>query len=35
MDLRDLKKKLKGRDVAAVFYENPSYLGFFETNASL
>lgn len=33
MDLEDLKEKLKDQEVAAVFYENPSYLGFFETNA--
>lgn len=31
MDLKDLEERLKSGDVAAVFYENPSYLGFFET----
>ena len=33
MDLSDLEEKLKGNDVAGVFFENPSYLGFFETGA--
>lgn len=33
MDLEDLKKHLEKKDVAAVFVENPSYLGFFETQA--
>lgn len=33
MDLKDLEKKLKDGNTAAVFYENPSYLGFFETQA--
>ena len=33
MDLQDLTKKLAGGKVAAVFYENPSYLGFWETQA--
>jgi glycine dehydrogenase subunit 1 len=33
MDLDDLKKQLSSGHIAAVFYENPSYLGFFETNA--
>lgn len=28
MDLMDLEEKLKQENVAAVFYENPSYLGF-------
>ncbi len=31
MDLADLEEQLKSGDVAAVFYENPSYLGFIET----
>lgn len=31
MDLEDLRMKLKEGSVGAVFYENPSYLGFFET----
>mgnify|MGYP000535563316 CR=1 FL=1 len=31
MDLADLEEKLQSGEVAAVFYENPSYLGFFET----
>lgn len=31
MDLLDLEDKLKTGKVGAVFYENPSYLGFFET----
>lgn len=31
MDLADLEEKLKTGNVGAVFYENPSYLGFFET----
>lgn len=31
MDLADLEAKLKEGKTAAVFYENPSYLGFFET----
>ncbi|MCL1905440.1 MAG: aminomethyl-transferring glycine dehydrogenase subunit GcvPA [Clostridiales bacterium] len=31
MDLADLDYKLRRGDVAAVFYENPSYLGFLET----
>ncbi len=33
MDLEDLKAKLSANKTAAVFYENPSYLGFFEKNA--
>ena len=33
MNLEELEKKLKRGDVAAVFYENPSYLGFFEEQA--
>lgn len=33
MDLADLEEKLKEGTAAAVFYENPSYLGFFETQA--
>ncbi|MDL2272144.1 aminomethyl-transferring glycine dehydrogenase subunit GcvPA [Desulfovibrio sp. OttesenSCG-928-I05] len=33
MDLADLRGKLDEGGVAAVFYENPSYLGFFETRA--
>ena len=33
MDLADLEKKLEGNDAAAVFFENPSYLGFFEVQA--
>lgn len=33
MDLDDLEAKLKKGNVAAVFYENPSYLGFFEIQA--
>lgn len=33
MDLKELKEMLEAGDVAAVFYENPSYLGFFETQA--
>ncbi len=33
MDLMDLEEKLKQENVAAVFYENPSYLGFFEEQA--
>lgn len=33
MDLEDLQNKLSRYDVAAVYYENPSYLGFFETGA--
>lgn len=33
MDLKDLEAKLKDGGTAAVFYENPSYLGFFETRA--
>lgn len=33
MDMKELKEKLRKGDVAAVFYENPSYLGFFETQA--
>ncbi len=33
MDLIDLEEKLKEGTAAAVFYENPSYLGFFETQA--
>lgn len=32
MDLSDLANKLEAQDAAAVFVENPSYLGFFETN---
>ena len=31
MDMRNLENKLKEGNVGAVFYENPSYLGFFET----
>ena len=31
MDMRNLEDKLKEGNVGAVFYENPSYLGFFET----
>lgn len=31
MDFADLEEKLRTGQVAAVFYENPSYLGFFET----
>jgi glycine dehydrogenase subunit 1 len=31
MDPEDLKKRLKSGEVAAVYYENPSYLGFLET----
>lgn len=31
MDLTDLQNKLSEGNVGAVFYENPSYLGFFET----
>lgn len=33
MDLEELEAQLVKGDVAAVFYENPSYLGFFETQA--
>lgn len=33
MDLEDLESKLKSMDVGAVFYENPSYLGFLEIQA--
>ena len=33
MDLKDLEAKLKQEKAAAVFYENPSYLGFFEQQA--
>lgn len=33
MDLQDLEDKLKQGNAAAVFYENPSYLGFFEVQA--
>lgn len=33
MDLHDLEAKLKPGNAAAVFYENPSYLGFFEIQA--
>jgi len=33
MCLEDLSDKLSSGKVAAVFFENPSYLGFFETNA--
>lgn len=33
MDLEELEGRLKGENVAAVFYENPSYLGFFEPQA--
>jgi len=32
MDVNDLKNKL-GQDVAAVYFENPSFLGFIETQA--
>jgi glycine dehydrogenase subunit 1 len=31
MDLDDLKQRLKSGKAAAVYYENPSYLGFLET----
>lgn len=34
MDLKDLRLKLRTDAVAAVFYENPSYLGFFETGVN-
>ncbi len=33
MDLEDLQEKLSKRDVAAVYIENPSFLGFIEENA--
>lgn len=33
MDLGELERLLKKGNVGAVFYENPSYLGFFETEA--
>ncbi len=33
MNLAELEKRLEKGDVAAVFYENPSYLGFFEEQA--
>lgn len=33
MNLAELRAKLKEEKVAAVFYENPSYLGFFEVQA--
>lgn len=33
MDLGHLEAKLQAGDVAAVFYENPTYLGVFETEA--
>ncbi len=33
MDLKDLADKLAANNAAAVFVENPSYLGFFETEA--
>ncbi|MGN1267444.1 MAG: aminomethyl-transferring glycine dehydrogenase subunit GcvPA [Dorea sp.] len=33
MDMKDLAEKLSTDDVAAVFVENPSYLGFFEVQA--
>ena len=33
MDLKDLQTKLKSNAAAAVLYENPSYLGFLETQA--
>lgn len=33
MDMGEIERKLEEGDVAAVFYENPSYLGFFETQA--
>lgn len=33
MDLEDLKEKLSKKDVAAVYVENPSFLGFIEENA--
>lgn len=33
MDLEDLKEKLAPKDVAAVYIENPSFLGFIEENA--
>ena len=33
MDLEDLDDKLSGGDVAAVYVENPSFLGFIEENA--
>ena len=31
MDLQDLEAKLQDKDVAAVYFENPSFLGFIET----
>ena len=34
MDLKELEEKLKLKDAAAVFYENPSYLGFLEEQAA-
>lgn len=33
MDMEELEALLKNGNAAAVFYENPSYLGFFETQA--
>lgn len=33
MDMADLKARLDAGNVGAVFFENPSYLGFFETRA--
>lgn len=33
MDVDELKRRLERGDAAAVFYENPSYLGFFEEQA--
>ncbi len=33
INLEELKKRLSKGDVAAVFFENPSYLGFFEDQA--
>lgn len=35
MSLEDIKKKLGTGKVAALFFENPSYLGFFETQAQM
>lgn len=33
LDMKELKERLEKGNVAAVFYENPSYLGFFEEQA--
>ena len=33
IDLKDLQEKLSGKDVAVVFLQNPSFLGFFEEKA--